>query len=328
MNWIITYRNKCGSQEQLSLEAESREAVFKELAQRGISAIRVEQASGNVKLRKASSKGGDKPSGILKGAIAGIIVVAAALGAFLLLKNDKSAPEQPKEKKSAAIAEVSPAPATPAAVEEKTEEPPKIDPNARPTKVGETVNGYIKLPSGRIHRVLGVITNSATASIKGKYEIFKHSSENEIACFLSMKPGEGLVGTPRYNGRFKRDFLESLKEPITIDPEDTPENAELKRAVIEAKKDLKAALDRGEDIEQIMLDTRKEMQDLARYKMELTQQMHQIVKSEEMTTKDMEDLLNAANEMLDAKGIAPITFGPLTRRKIMMMREKDASGGK
>ena len=43
MDWIVTYRGKSGAQEQMSLEAESREAVFKELAQRGISAIRIEQ---------------------------------------------------------------------------------------------------------------------------------------------------------------------------------------------------------------------------------------------------------------------------------------------
>lgn len=326
MDWIITYRGKSGAQEQMSLEAESREAVFKELAQRGISAVRIEQANGKTKLRKASSKGSGKSSGVFKGALAGIIVVAVAVGAFWLLTKYKSVPDQPKEKKISKIAEATPSLAAPKPVEEKVEEPPKIDPNARPTKVGETVNGYIKLPSGRIHRVLGVVTNSATASIKGKYEIFDHACENEIAGFLSMEPGQGLVGTPRYNGRFKRDFLESLKHPIIVSQDDSPEDAALKRNVIQAKIELKDALDRGEDIEQIMLDTRKEMQDLARYKQELKQQMHEMVKGDsEMTTEEMEDLLNAANQMLDARGIAPMTFGPLTRRKIMMMREQEAA---
>ena len=328
MDWIVTYRGKSGSQEQMSLEAESREAVFKELAKRGISAIRIEEAKGKAKPRKAPPKGGSKPSGAFKGAIAGLIVVIAAVGAwyFLTQKQEAAQPES-KPKKTAKIAEVTPAPAAPKPVEEKVEEPPKIDPNARPTKVGETVNGYIKLPSGRIHRVLGVVTNSATASIKGKYEIFDHACENEIAGFLSMEPGQGLVGTPRYNGRFKRDFLESLKHPIIVSKDDSPEDAALKRNVIQAKIELKEALDRGEDIEQIMLDTRREMQDLARYKQELKQQMHEMVKSSggEMTTEEMQDLLDAANKMLDAKGIAPMTFGPLTRRKIMMMREQEAA---
>ena len=328
MDWIVTYRGKSGSQEQMSLEAESREAVFKELARRGLTAIRIEQANGKAKLRKAPPKGGSKPSSVFMGAIAGVTVVIAAVGAwYFLSQQQETAQPESKPKKIAKIAEVTPAPAVPKPVEEKVEEPPKIDPNARPTKVGETVNGYIKLPSGRIHRVLGVVTNSATASIKGKYEIFDHACENEIAGFLSMEPGQGLVGTPRYNGRFKRDFLESLKHPIIVSKDDSPEDAALKRNVIQAKIELKEALDRGEDIEQIMLDTRREMQDLARYKQELKQQMHEMVKSSEgeMTTEEMQDLLDAANKMLDAKGIAPMTFGPLTRRKIMMMREQEAA---
>ena len=328
--YSVTYRGKDGRQEVIQIEAEDRQGVFPELAKRGISAVRIEEAKGKAKPRKAAiPKNGGKSPAIGKGLIAGLIIVAAAIGAWYFLSSKPEEPKEKKEKKPAKIVEVTPAPAAPLKVEEPAPEQPKpIDPNARPTKVGETLNGYIKLPSGRLHRVLGVVTNSATASIKGKYEIFDHACENEIAGFMAMEPGQGLVGTPRYNGRFKRDFLESLKHPIVVSQDDSPEDAALKRAVIQAKIDLKDALDRGEDIEQIMLDTRKEMQDLARYKQELKQQMHELVKgNSEMTTEEMEDLVNAANQMLDAKGIAPMTFGPLTRRKIMLMRQQELDDG-
>jgi len=325
-NFSVTFRGKDGKQDVIQIAAEDRKGVFDELAKRGVAAIRIEETNGKAKPRRPAVD--KKNPAIAKGLVAGVIVVAVAVGAFLYLTKDKaSAPEEATPKKPAKIHEVTPVKVEPKHVEEKVEEPPKIDPNARPTKVGETVNGYIKLPSGRIHRVLGVVTNSATASIKGKYEIFDHACENEIAGFLSMEPGQGLVGTPRYNGRFKRDFLESLKHPIIVSQDDSPEDAALKRNVIQAKIELKEALDRGEDIEQIMLDTRREMQDLARYKQELKQQMHEMVKNSdgEMTTEEMEDLLKAANQMLDAKGIAPMTFGPLTRRKIMMMRDQEVN---
>ena len=330
-NFSVTYRGKDGKQDVIQIAAEDRQGVFQELAKRGISAVRIEETTGKVKTRKnaAPKKSGKSPA-VGKGLVAGLLVVAVAVVAWYFLTATKTdAPEENKSRKPAKIAEVTPVKAPPAKAEEPKPEPPKpIDPNARPTKVGETLNGYIKLPSGRIHRVLGVVTNSATASIKGKYEIFDHACENEIAGFLSMEPGQGLVGTPRYNGRFKRDFLESLKHPIVVTPDDSPEDAALKRNVIKAKIELKAALDRGDDIEQIMLDTRKEMQDLARYKQELKQQMHEMAKGDsEMTTEEMEDLLSAANKLLDAKGIAPMTFGPLTRRKIMMMREQESNSG-
>lgn len=334
MNWQVTYRNKDGGQEKLSLAAESREEVFKELSRRGIKAMRVEQASGKAAPRPAKEKdGGTKPPPASRGIAAGVAVVAAALVALYFLlspKKDAAPAEEPSAKQEATKIETSqpgdlPEPvAEPVPPPPKQPEPPKPLP---PQKVGETRDGYILLPSGRLHRVLGVVTNSATAAIKGKYEIFEHACENEIAGFLTMEPGQGLVGTPRYNGRFKRDFLESLKHPIVISPDDSPEDAALKRNVIQAKKDLKEALDRGEDIEQIMLDVRKEMQDLARYKQLILQQMHETVKGSEMSVEEMEVMLTAANKLLDEKGIAPITFGPLTRRKIMMMREQEAADG-
>ena len=326
MAWFtVQYRGPDGKNESVQIEAADRAGVFAELKKRGISAVRVDEAKGRVKPAKSAVDKTGKSPAIAKGLVAGVVVVASAVAAWYFLSQKPEAPTEPTAEKPAKTPPAVSTKVIPKSVEEKVEEPPKVDPNARPTKVGETVNGYIKLPSGRIPRVLGVVTNSATASIKGKYEIFDHACENEIAGFLSMEPGQGLVGTPRYNGRFKRDFLESLKHPIVVTPDDSPEDAALKRNVIKAKIELKEALDRGEDIEQIMLDTRKEMQDLARYKQELKQHMHEMVKGDgEMTTEEMEDLLNAANKLLDAKGIAPMTFGPLTRRKIMMMRERES----
>jgi hypothetical protein len=213
---------------------------------------------------------------------------------------------------------------------EKPEEPApvKIDPNARPTKVGETVNGYIKLPSGRLHKVRGVITNSVSAiQTKGKYEIFEHHCENEIACLLTIQPGQGLVGTPRYNGRFKKEFLESLKKPIVINDDDSEEDKELKRNVNLAKQELKAAYDRGEDIEKIMLDTRREYQDLAMYKQELRQLIYEYKKTENPSDQDIEDYVTSANKLLEAKGNAPLNIGPISRRKLMMMREEALRDG-
>ena len=83
----------------MSLEAESREAVFKELAKRGITAIRIEQAKGKVKQRKASPKSGGKPSGVFKGALAGIIVVAVAVGAWFYLAHNKNIAQTDTEAK-------------------------------------------------------------------------------------------------------------------------------------------------------------------------------------------------------------------------------------
>jgi len=247
----------------------------------------------------------------------GAAVLSAGVAAWFYLRGDgvdngqdnPTAPTRP-----AMIDEVKPAKPAKAA-EAKKPEPP--DPKARPTKVGEVVNGYVLLPSGRMHRRTGVVTNSAAMRPKGKHAIFARSCNNEIAAYLTINPGDTLVGTPRYNGRFVKDFLESIKEPIVISNEDTPEQAELKRAVIAARIDLKDAYDRGEDIEQIMLDTRAEIQGLMRYKQDLTQEFNRLRKEEGMTERDVETLFDACNRMLESKGISPLKFGPITRRRML-----------
>ncbi len=251
-----------------------------------------------------------------RGIVAGLVVaMIVCVGLFVMLSGRKtSAPDAKPTKKSSAIAEVKPAP-PPAPSKAEPEKPKELPPQ----KVGETRNGYILLPSGRLHKVRGVITNNVSATqFKGKYEIFDFHCENEIACMLTMEPGETLVGTPVYNGRFTKQFLESLKTPIIIKADDSEYDKELKRNVIQAKKELKDAYDRGEDIEKIMLDTRKEFQDLARYKMELRGMIHEYKKTEGVSEQDVEDYVQAANKMLEGKGIAPLDLGPLSRRKLRM----------
>ena len=315
MNWSVTYRAKNGTQAIEVFEAESRDALFKALSCKGITAIRIKQ--GISKKSKASTR--KAPAKVAKGIVAGVVVVAIAISVCYLLTRGMGREEQEKKalpKKPTRIAEVSPDVSPSKPVEMKVE-PPKVDPNVRPSKVGEVVNGYVLLPSGRMHKRTGVITNSVASRAKGAYHIFDHASDNEIACYLSMKPGDTLVGPARYTGRFKERFLESIKTPIIVTEEDTPEQAQLKRDVIAARLQLKDALDRGEDIEQIMLDTRKELQDLARYKSELRKQFNELRRAEGTTEEDVDTLLEACNKMLESKGIAPMKFGPITRRKIM-----------
>jgi hypothetical protein len=257
------------------------------------------------------------------GVAAALIVAGAGMFVFLYLSDGRNVePEVDNVPKKSAPVE-KPSPATSTSIQNPVpKEPPKPDPNARPTKVGEVVNGYVLLPSGRMHKRTGVITNTPAMRPKGKYAIFTRKTDNEIAAYLSMRLGDTLVGTPRYNGRFKKEFLASLKEPIVITQEDTPEQAELKNMVIAARKDLKDAYDRGEDIEQIMLNTRAELQAMMRYKNDLKQQFNKLRRGENITDQDVEDLFDACNQMLEKKGIAPMKFGPITRRRMLQSANK------
>ena len=266
----------------------------------------------------APKKPAKKSPGLTHGLIAGGAIVLIGVISLYFVTSEPD--EQPADKKSTMIAEVD------ADIAEQTSKVSQIVVEKKvelgPQKVGETRDGKILLPSGRLHVVKGVVTNDTSRTLKGSYEIFDYACDNEIACLLTIQPGEGLVGTPRYNGRFKKEFLESLKTPIVIDPNDSEEDRELKRNVRQAKVELKEALDRGEDIEQIMLDTRAEYQKLAMYKNELLQQVREAhANNQDFSLAELEDLVGAANKMLEDKGIAPLKYGPLIKQKMLMMRD-------
>ena len=253
--------------------------------------------------------------------IAVVILTVTGVVAWWAFRTQEETARPAGDRRSRMIKEVKPSIPTKTNVVEEVK-PKPVDPNARPTKVGEIVNGYIKLPSGRIHKRVGVITNTASAMAKLPCEIFTHHCDNEIACYLWIEPGTEIVDMPNYGGRFTKEFLESLKEPIIVTKDDTPEQAQLKRAVNEAKIELKAAYDRGEDIEKIVYDTRDELRKLGLYKQEIRQQLLEYRKKENVSDEDVQDFLTACNQLLEQKGIAPLKVGPLSRRNLKRVNKE------
>jgi len=324
MDWIVTYRGKSGSQEQMSLEAESREAVFKELAKRGLTAIRIEQANGKAKLRKAPPKGGGKPSGVFKGAIAGVIVVAAAVGAwFFLTQKQETAKPDTETKKPSRIAEVTPAAAAPVKAVEPKEEKPKPLP---PQRIGETRDGKVLLPDGTLHTVKGVIT-SGVARVSLIDRTFKHDTDCMLAHLLVVEPGEGFVGDSEsiYSG-FEKEFLKTLDDPIVYDKGESDYVKELKMGVQAMRQELLDARANGESIEKVLMDTRDQLQQLGLYRQELEEQVLRM-SEDGMSQQDYNDLITAANKMLEERGSKPLELPSTVKHAVrlgQLIRDNEA----
>lgn len=329
MDWIITFRNKSGSQDQMSLEAESREAVFKELAKCGITAIRIEEAKGKAKPRKASPIGGSKPSGAFKGAIAGVIVVAAAVGAwFFLTQKQETAKPDTETKKPSRIAEVTPAPAAPVkAVEPKAVEPKEEKPKPLPPqRIGETRDGKVLLPDGTLHTVKGVIT-SGVARVSLIDRTFKHDTDCMLAHLLVVEPGEGFVGDSEsiYSG-FEKEFLKTLDDPIVYDKNDSDYVKELKMGVQALRQELLDARANGESIEKVLIDTRDQLQQLGLYRQELEEQVLRM-SEDGMSQQDYNDLITAANQMLEERGSKPLELPSTVKHAVrlgQLIRDNEA----
>ena len=320
-NFIVTYRGKDGKQDVVQIAAEDRNGVFAELAKRGISAIRVEEASSKAKPRKAASGNGNPA--VAKGIVAGVVVVAVAVSAWYFLSTSRTETlEDNKSKKQTKIAVATPTLATPVKVEKPEVEKPKPlrkweYPVSRTNELSDAELRKWKV----MHRPPPGYTNDTSRTeAPPAYAIFNHHSENEIACLLTLRPGETLVGTPIYGKRFTEDFLKSCEEPIIVTEDDTPEQAELKRLMNETKIDLRQRMAEGEDLGQILLDTRAEYQRLASYRQSLQQEINELKKDDSLSMEDIDDFVEAANKMLEEKGIAPLKLSPITRRMLMRRR--------
>ncbi len=314
MNWSVTYRAKDGKQTVGVFEAESREALFKALASKGIAAIRIEQGTG----KKPQSKTRQSTLNVARGIAAGAIVIALAAGSWYLLKQSHIEPaHNAKEKRPSRIVEATPE--ISARAVEPTPEPPV--PKEVPYWERESPEGLTfrqKMKWNIHHRPPAAYTNNTSQTEpRPAYAIFDTRSDNSIAALLTVPPGTAAVGDPEYELWFTRDFLKSLETPIIVTKDDTPEEAQLKRDMIATKIDLKARYDAGEDIALIMKESREELQRLSVYRTEIESAFREMTSKPGITEQDVDDFVESANIMLEAKGIAPMTLGPIAKRRLL-----------
>lgn len=269
----------------------------------------------------APRKAAKKSPSLAHGLIAGGVIVCIGIIALYFVTGEKDDPTTAK-KAPAKIAEADP-------VEIVKSETPVEAPKRPKHYWEEDVMPANLTPMQQrkwkhMHRPPPGYTNDTSRTEPPPaYAIFPHHSENTIAGYLTMTPGETLVGTPHYGPGFKKDFLESMKTPIIITAEDTPEQAELKQLMIDTKIDLAERMRNGEDIGKILEETHEEYQRLATLKMDVANELNRLRKDPNATLEDVEDFAAAANKLLAERGIAPITLSPIAKR--MLLRRKGVS---
>lgn len=307
MTFTVTYRGKDGGRSSLVLDVPSKADLWPELKKRGISALSVKE--GGAAKRGASKPSGGKSPSPLRGIVAGGVVVALAVGAWLFLSNDKPAPKDDGDQKPKKIKEVKPSPPKPnpmPVVEQKVETPKGPPwPEKSPHPDGEWRHGEgprsIAVTNGCLVTyphypgVQMILPHPAFAAP------FETLLDNEIARIISAKPGDDFIDVPLPKN-FDDKFAESLLVPIKVNEDDTPEKAELKKQVLEARKVLVEAVKRGESPRQILEEEAKSLRRLMQ-----TRDNFQRIVNEQIqngaTDQEINDTVNAANKMLEREGI-------------------------
>lgn len=260
-----------------------------------------------------------QPLRIILMSVAALMVIAGVIW-FVSHSNNIEEPSADKSLKSGKITEVKPV-ATIPAKEAPNEEVKTPDAPLPPQKPHEVRDGMLMLSNGEL-----LPTNKLRkVSIEDrkprfKYAIFEHSTDNELAAILTLRPGQSLIGGPIRRGDYKAEFLKSIETPVVVHKDDPEDVQEVKRAVIDARLLIKEAIDRGEDPAEIIKEAYEEAQKLALYKDDIRREVMNMAKDGDYTDQEVDDLIEAANKMLESKGIEPMNLGPVMKARLRTLK--------
>lgn len=157
---------------------------------------------------------------------------------------------------------------------------------------------------------------SAEPIAVGKPAAFKHVAENQIFSLLVIAPGGALFGARKFDDRFLASLKKSFSEPVEILETDSESMKAAKRQVEEIKGELKQRLAAGEDICKELNEEYREIVRLAQYKNDVMKLVREASYGKKLSDNDLADLVNAANAMLEEKGIAPMKATKLVIRSL------------
>lgn len=310
MLFTVIHRNADGKRDSFVVESESRTALFATLKERKITPIQV--LDGAVKSR---TSGQPKVATKYVRWAAILIGIVGLVSIVLLcsLTKDADNGDVNRSKHPAKIAErnlssnVKTASDTSETVENDDErEVPQSNTNAvaqeaQPQSLPE------KKPNSS---TLGTVYPNNKRQPPRK--LFKHFSENYIAGLLRTKPGMAVVGTvlPK---NFDDDFKASLSEEIKIEDEDTEDDIEIKEMMKSIKVDARKIIEQGGSIRETILEERKYLQKIAEMRHTLQQEVSKMRKAG-ASEEELQDTVQAANQMMDEYGGLHIKLSPFRNR--------------
>ena len=323
MLFTVTYRGKDGALHDETVEAADRAGCVVECRKRGISPTKiVEGGKGKDRDKRGTSRvgaAGDSKRTTARWVAAVALIAVAAGGVWWwMARGGKAEPaseqrqvaKKPKaEKPQPRRTEPRPATATNAVAAAATSAPA-----VRPPK--EVVSSVVTTnSSGAIIEKIVFADGTKKSRITTPPPIFSNACDQVIALAISAKPGEAMPPLPDLHG-IDEDFAKSFLTPITIN-EDDPENVkELKRNVIETKKELLEAVKGGKTVMQALQEHQSAMERMESSRLMAIREMQRI--SAEDGVEMAQEFAKKVNEDFEGKGIPAIPVignnGEKTRR--------------
>lgn len=270
------------------------------------------------KPRKASS--GAPMSGAFKGIIA--LLVLAILGGLaytILLQKELEKPEGSSMLDKRKIEEIA-ADILDTGVEVDVSE--QEDVGAMSSKEPEEfgIGSKVTNSFGQVYTVAHVSTagvRRVDGVIVEERRLFVHDSECVIDDLLTNEPGLRIYGSFDPDS-FDQDFANAIVSKIEIDENDSEEEVERKRMVIEAKETIKEAIRAGERPSDLIIEARRDINKLADMRDNYVSILAEM-QNDGASEQEIEDYYEAVNKKF-AEHQIPTLLSPANRRIKMRMR--------
>lgn len=307
MIFTVTYRNKEGKRDSLALDVPNRDAVWAELKARGISAISVKDGA---EQKRAGNGERGMGNGLAKGLLAGVAVVALAIGAWVFLTDapervppaDEARQKRVKDEAVKKLPAASPSTgkgermARPAATNvpvanamtKKTDPNERLDLVAITNRSGEIMERW-RTPDGKTH-----------ARLIPPPPVFDNVIDQTLSIALSVPPGHSLPPMPSLGPNATKAFEDALKKPIVI-KDDDPENVKRAKLLVQSGREaISEALKSGKSVQEIIADHCAAVNDNAELHNAVSAEYRKLVAEGDMDAA--EEYRAKANEILEKAG--------------------------
>lgn len=311
--WTVTYRDRSGARTSVVIEAEDRAGVFAELKTRGINAISITE--GVVKAPRRAASGGVSKG--VWGLVAAVVVAALVGVVWMMMPKDEKPIEVKKVEKKEVVQEIE-VPVRDRAKEIKKDsvEPAskKIVDNRPPHQVVVETISVVTNADGSVLERFKTADGKIRSRQSAPRPVFDNSSDQLIA--MAIQGANSPVGMPPMpiSDSAEKDFVESLKKPIVINPDDSEEIKQLKQSVMAVRAEIDQMMKDGKSFKEIMKDHQALVNDNASLRKDVLKSVNEFIEKGDAEGAQM--FLEKANETLGEMGIAPVDMpeDPETRR--------------
>ncbi len=305
MTFTCTYRDSRGARLTTVVEAKSRADAYSQLSAKGIRPLSLVQGG---KMRAEGA--GGKPPKASKGLLAGLLVVALALGAAYFMglfdagnRPDSTSKSKPESQSAERPVQAKKAPAS------KKDAPPEVPAKSVRVQKENEGAGAGSLPAAEAG-VDAVSTNDAAGAVdpavtnKPK-RIFKTGAEELLVLATPSTPGGMVPPLPNITDEgVAKDLAKAMSNVIKADKDDTEKTLSLKLNVAEQKEEFRSLQkEEGWTFTEYVNALRDKFNDDAAYLSEARKLNEELYKDQSLSDADYEANKKQLDEELKKRGL-------------------------